>query len=324
MPNFTVNELGSSLVLTAFFIVVRRIIESNVADFTLRTFAQPGCDISKNPKTELKFREGCWKFIVHAWIVIYGLIALLPTDFLYDSKLLWIDAFNHRMPPVLYWYYMIELGYYCSEVLTHCVAVKRKDFFIMLLHHLVTVLLIVTSYHHNLFRVGTLMMLFHDLMDPFLELAKLGKYLKMKTFSYCMFFVLTVTYFYTRLYLIPFYVWKSIIYEVPELLLAPLEPVGYYLTVYYFCNILIAILMCLNCVWAYFLAAAIVRFSSGRELADTRSDDEHNDWCSLFTFVSTIVIPLEIQCANLTNSKLCISYKCWHILIIVKYLFMGL
>ncbi|XP_075262713.1 ceramide synthase 2-like [Convolutriloba macropyga] len=278
MPNFTINEVGSSLALTGLLIVIRKITETTVADWAIRTFAQPGCDILRNPKTEHKYREGCWKLFIHAWIVTYGLVVLLPTDFLYDSRQLWIDALNHRMTPVQYWYYMIELGYYCSEVLTHCVSVKRKDFFMMLLHHVVTLLLIIVSYHNNMFRVGLLMMLFHDLMDPFLELAKIGKYLKLKKFSYFMFVLLTITYFYTRLYLIPFYIWRSVIYEVPDILMSTFDSSdGYFWVLYYFCNLLIGILMVLNCIWAYFLMAAIVRFTSGRELADTRSDDEHND-----------------------------------------------
>ena len=198
MPSFTINEIGASLVFSGLFIVVRKIIETSIADLAIKHFARPGSEILRNPKTEHKYREGCWKLFIHAWIVLYGLIALLPSEFLYDSQQLWIDALSHKMTPVYYWYYMIELGYYFSEVLTHCVAVKRKDFIIMLLHHVVTILLIVTSYHNNLFRVGMLMMLFHDLMDPFLELAKIGKYLKLQKFSYLMFFLLTITYFYTR------------------------------------------------------------------------------------------------------------------------------
>ena len=278
MSNFTVNELGSSLVLIAAFFVIRRIVENELANCVLSFFPQPRAEILKDPQKEHKYREGCWKFFIHAWTVAYGLVTLVPTDYLYESKYMWIDFNNQVMSPAVYWYYMLELAYYCTEMLTHCVAVRRKDFFLMLLHHVVTILLIVLSYHHNFFRVGTLLMLFHDIMDPFLELAKLAKYLKLKTFSYLTFLLLTLTYFYTRLYLIPFYVWKSILYEVPIYVFPNLLlPSSYFLTLYYFCNVLIAILMALNCMWAYFLVAAIIRFTNGKELADTRSDDEHND-----------------------------------------------
>ena len=53
----------------------------------------------------------------------------------------------------------------------------------MLTHHIVTVLLVFFSWYSKLFRAGTLVLILHDLSDPFMEIAKLMLYTGRQTLA---------------------------------------------------------------------------------------------------------------------------------------------
>jgi ceramide synthetase len=51
----------------------------------------------------------------------------------------------------------------------------RKDFWEMFIHHIVTLLLLSFSWSSNLIRVGTLVLILHDVGDIFLEVRIFNK-----------------------------------------------------------------------------------------------------------------------------------------------------
>jgi ceramide synthetase len=73
---------------------------------------------------------------------------------------------------------MIQGGFYGSFLFCSIFDVKRKDFWEMLFHHLITMCLISFSWIVNFVRVGTLICIFHDICDVFLEFGKLIRYSK--------------------------------------------------------------------------------------------------------------------------------------------------
>ena len=63
---------------------------------------------------------------------------------------------HHNTTNDIWWYYMIELGFYISLMFSQFMDVKRKDFWEMFVHHIVTILLLTLSWTCNLTRIGTL------------------------------------------------------------------------------------------------------------------------------------------------------------------------
>lgn len=62
----------------------------------------------------------------------------------------------------------------CALCAMYCARqVRRKDWLESMVHHIATVLLLVYSYYVNFARVGTMVLITHDISDIFLELAKL-------------------------------------------------------------------------------------------------------------------------------------------------------
>ena len=81
------------------------------------------------------------------------------------------DYPNHIVEGDVWWYYMLELSLYWSLMISQFTDVKRKDFWEMFIHHLTTISLLCFSWTCNLTRVGTLVMVIHDVADIFLEVS---------------------------------------------------------------------------------------------------------------------------------------------------------
>ena len=76
----------------------------------------------------------------------------------------------------------------------------------MLLHHGVTLSLLITSYIGNVTKYGLAILLLHDIADPWMEIAKICFYNKLKTFSNIFFVIFASTFIYSRVYVYPRYI----------------------------------------------------------------------------------------------------------------------
>lgn len=74
----------------------------------------------------------------------------------------------------------------------------------MFLHHIVTVLLLAFSWTCNFHRIGALVMVIHDSADVPLDGAKIFSYLKMQRLSNAAFALLTISWIFTRIGLLPY------------------------------------------------------------------------------------------------------------------------
>lgn len=73
---------------------------------------------------------------------------------------------------------MIETGFYYSLLISSLFDVRRSDFWQLVFHHIITIGLLSFSWTINFVRVGTLVLLCHDIADIPLEVGKLVKYTK--------------------------------------------------------------------------------------------------------------------------------------------------
>lgn len=211
-----------------------------------------------------KFVESFWKCCYYSFVSLYALIVFSREQFMEKP----FEFYPNRLVNKVYFFYMVQIANYVWMSLCLAWDVKRKDFHQMLLHHLSTLFLLITSFNYGCSYVGCLVMVTHDVADPFLELAKMANYAKKETLSTFFFVCFFLAFFLLRLVFYPgFVLQKSYVdayYQMPVL------PAW----VYYGTNFFLFVLLILNISWAYMIGKVMVRKVCGENIKDSRSDDE--------------------------------------------------
>ncbi|XP_061775770.1 ceramide synthase 2-like isoform X2 [Nerophis ophidion] len=226
-----------------------------------------------------KFAEAAWRFFFYITAFIAGLVCLLDAPWFWDLRECWRQYPVQPMQPELYWYYMLELGFYGSLLLRISADIKRKDFKEQVLHHLATIFLLSFSYCANYIRIGTLVMLLHDSSDILLESAKMFNYGSgWRKVCDTLFVVFAAVFFLTRLVIFP----SKIIHTTLVLSMESFQPFAGY---YYF-NALLMVLQGLHVFWAALILRMVHKFLKGKLDKDERSDedsdleeDKEDDYC---------------------------------------------
>lgn len=186
---------------------------------------------------------------------------------------MWEDWPNFQISGPLLFYYYIELGCYFHQLLW--TEVTRSDALEMILHHFITIALIVCSYLTGFTKVGSIILLIHDIADIFLETAKVFNYCSTnKRFTWLkswvvdpLFGVFAVSFFVTRLVYYPYSIIGSVFFEGCSIFKCTFH------SCYFFIFLLLA-LQCLHIFWFYLIARMIWKLANGTMTKDERSDDD--------------------------------------------------
>lgn len=79
-----------------------------------------------------RFCETVWRFIFYFGIFLYGLFILWDKSWFADTRNAWIGWPRQHVTDDLWWYYMIEIAFYVSLVVSSFRDVKRSDFWEMM------------------------------------------------------------------------------------------------------------------------------------------------------------------------------------------------
>eukprot|EP01063_Lacrimia_lanifica_P029270 TRINITY_DN4426_c0_g3_i1.p1 TRINITY_DN4426_c0_g3~~TRINITY_DN4426_c0_g3_i1.p1 ORF type:complete len:339 (+),score=134.99 TRINITY_DN4426_c0_g3_i1:142-1158(+) len=136
---------------------------------------------------------------------------------------IWEDLFKNghiQMTMSFKVFYMIHLGYQLhalratiqeGRAFTHD---RRADYAQMMVHHVVAVLIMIISYVMGFGRMGSLVMVLHNVSDIAVCICKIAKLLGLDRLVLYLFPVMILCWFVTRLVMYPYYVlWNT--YQVP-------------------------------------------------------------------------------------------------------------
>jgi hypothetical protein len=168
--------------------------------------------------------------------------------------------------------------------------VSRSDAVEMILHHCVTILLIVGSFLTNFTRIGSYILLLHDIADIFLEGAKVLNYSSIpkahrwmkSTVTDPIFAVFTIAFFVTRLLFYPYYILRGVFCSInyfPSFLYCYPEQTDIFKCDFAGCFTyigLLSTLQLLHVFWFYLISRIVCRVFTVGNAADIRESDEED------------------------------------------------
>ena len=126
------------------------------------------------------------------------------SEVMYDGRVQNIpDLEAYTVPADLKCFYLFETSYYFSSFILLLVRKKKKDFSQMAFHHIVTSLLLLLSYSTGYIRIGAVVMILHNVFDPFMLVAKCTHYMNVPLVPDIAFACCTITFAVSRLYYYP-------------------------------------------------------------------------------------------------------------------------
>jgi len=224
--------------------------------------------LQDKPTVLAKFNESSWRFSFYFSAFIYGLIVLSNKPWFWDINQCWTDYPKQVISADIKWYYILECGFYWSLVFSLFIDTKRKDFREIAVHHFITIMLISFSWLCNFVRIGSLVLIVHDVSDAFLEGAKTVKYLNKYRLCDVMFVLFAASWYISRTGFFPFWILHNVLFKIP----ASIAVVPSY---YLFCVLLCA-LMVLHLFWSYLISLAVINSfkSGGAPEKDVRSETD--------------------------------------------------
>ena len=256
---------------TIIFTLLRLAKELDMSERQVERWLRQRLLVGKSSKLD-KFSESAWRALYYSTLYAYSWVVLWDKKWFWSIRACWFDFPFHAVTNDIWWYYMIELSYYWSCIISQFFDVKRKDFWEMFLHHIATIALLSISWTTNFFRVGTLVLWVHDLADVFLETAKMFKYLGKNVISDLLFYGFAASWVITRLGYLPTWIIYSITVEAPNFI--------QYFPMYHVFSLLLSTLVILHLFWAYYIfkVAYIAALTpDGKIERDLRSESASSD-----------------------------------------------
>lgn len=216
-----------------------------------------------------KFTETLFRAIFYTSIAVGGFYVLWDKPWFGNLSNCWVGYPRQELDDGVKYYYLFSLGHYMHSVIALFIETRKKDFLEMLVHHISTIILVGFSYWTNFVRIGTAILLTHDVSDPFMEVAKLFNYSKWQKTTDTLFACFATVFFVSRLIFYP-------IYLMPAALFDSYAECGAFSSWYLF-NMLLVILFFLHCYWFYLIAKMIYKFLVLGELADERSQTDDSE-----------------------------------------------
>ncbi|TPX30590.1 hypothetical protein SmJEL517_g05875 [Synchytrium microbalum] len=214
-----------------------------------------------------KFQVAAWKLWYSTFVSTLGLIVLSQESWALDPSQYFV-GWQDKMAPMsdmMKVYYVVSFGNYAAQAIAIFFEPRLKDFWQMFCHHIITCNLIFFSYWMGFYRVGSVIVLVHDVSDPWMELAKCFHYTNNELMANVFFATFAACFIYTRNWIFPRY----IIYPITEDgFPLPNGPVlGAFIAG-------LCLLEALHIFWATLIVGMIKEaITSGGVQGDTREDD---------------------------------------------------
>lgn len=232
----------------------------------------------------VRFSEQGWSLVYYFCSFTADVYVYSTSNYRGDIKLLWADYPQTHVSYVFKLYYLIQFGFYASQIIVVNVEEHRKDYTQMFAHHIITCVLMYASIRLNVTRVGNVILLLMDFCDICLPAAKMLRYLGFTTACDAMFVVFMVSWLVTRHILYGIVIWSAA-FDAKDIMggyrWIPERELFFTRTVHITFLVLLMALEFILCLWFFMIVRVAVRVVSGEGAEDNRSDsddyDDHDD-----------------------------------------------
>jgi TLC domain len=213
----TMEGFGAVLIIMLLLRTIKRVAMPMFSKFgRMAALQSHGRDwVAANEIRITKFGEYVYRLCSHTVFSLYGSVFLFEpwwgTEKIFDGYP------KQSVDTTMTWYYLLQLAYNADAFISllemsvefrkgrlRWSATKRGDFAEMLAHHVATNLLVFGSSALRLGRIGCMIFFIHDVSDVPVDLSKLANFVKWKVTTVTCFAIMTFTWMYTRLYVLPF------------------------------------------------------------------------------------------------------------------------
>jgi len=250
----------------------------------------------------VKFGEYVFRLLFHSCISLAGVYYFWDKDWWKSggTHTLFQEFPHQEIAPGMTWYYLVQCAYNVDAMVSllemslevqpnpdGILPIKlgwsknaRGDFREMFIHHVVTNLLIIGSSFFRLTRVGSMVFMVHDISDVPVDLSKLANFLKWKAATALCFATMVAMWFFTRLFILPFIIYKAVLTESWMVCQSGVIDPIYYVHYKPFFVVLIALLILLHLAWfTMFLQMGWVLISKGEahDLSEHKKGEDQSD-----------------------------------------------
>jgi ceramide synthetase len=240
---------------------------------------------------QAKHGESFWFFVYYSFVFTAGIAYLWDKEWLWDTRKYWLSDVmaTPEFPVGLQLIYITQTAFYIGASIVILflsdARANHKDKLIMLTHHFVTVMLLAVSFASGQHRIGSVVLILHDVSDIFLEGSKLCRYSGFESVTNVGFAIFALVFFVSRLIVFPIRILYAIHKHFPPGVAYSIAQCDFtngncnapYFTVTIptFWLLLLGTLQCLHIYWFALIFRMVVRAISERHVEkDIRSDDE--------------------------------------------------
>lgn len=116
--------------------------------------------------------------------------------------------------PMVKEYLLVTMGYHVGGLMNHFLHPRRSDYLEMALHHLLTIYLFGGCYLFNVWETGAVIAFLHDTADITTNIIKTLAETNYSTITAVVFVIHMAFWFYTRLSVLPYFIYNIIMVEV--------------------------------------------------------------------------------------------------------------
>lgn len=182
-----------------------------------------------------------------------------------DTTYCWRDFTTQSVNDDLRRFYLMAIGFNCSEMLLLLYEARHPDFSEMLLHHIVSCFLTLYSYLLGYTRIGSLVLLLHGVVDIFIFASKAFVDTPHIRVIAVLYLALVLSYFYFRIYIFPVYIMRSAWVE-------SVDVTGNFPYAWGFANFCLVVLLLLHMYWFGLIGRMGLTFRRTGEARDLQAN----------------------------------------------------